>query len=177
MKKVPVKELTSDSFKIYGSYSDMINPRTPHLGTEPVEFYRDMEQLNLGQTSIASFSVTRVTRRAYVVQKMEFHNHSGEGILPLDGDVLIHVAPATRTGEGLMDKIEVFRVPKGTLVILRPGVWHHAPFAYECDYSNILVVLPERTYVNDCNVYIIPEEDKMEILLPSSSKCPSSTSG
>ena len=83
--------------------------------------------------------------------------------MPIDGDVLIHVALATRNGEVPLDRIEVFLVPKGTLVIIRPGVWHHAPFAFGSDFVNVLVVLPERTYAKDCFVSIIPEDKQLEI--------------
>lgn len=163
MRKIAIKEMTVENFKVYGSFSTMINPATPRLGPEPIEFYRDMEQLSLGQANIASFSVTRVAKRPFEIAKLEFHNNSGEGILPLDGDVLIHVALATRNGEVPLDRIEVFRVPKGTLVILQPGVWHHAPFSQFSDHVNVLVVLPERTYAKDCIVYVIPEEDQLAI--------------
>jgi ureidoglycolate lyase len=59
----------------------------------------------------------------------------------------------------------VFLVPKGTLVKIRQGVWHHAPFAFNCDFVNVLVVLPERSYANNCIVSIIPEAEQMEIEL------------
>jgi ureidoglycolate lyase len=48
-------------------------------------------------------------------------------------------------------------------VALRPGVWHHAPFTCDKEYVNTLIVLPERTYAIDCEVYEIPEEDRVEI--------------
>jgi ureidoglycolate lyase len=73
------------------------------------------------------------------------------------------VALATKKGDTPVDRIEVFRVPQGTLVTLRPGVWHHAPFAFECECVNVMVVLPERTYMNDCFVFIIPEEEQIEM--------------
>lgn len=164
MKKVNVKELTLDSFNMYGSFAKMINPQGPHLGSEPVEFYRDMAFLGLGQTSTAAFSITRVLKRPNIIDVIEHHKGTGEGIMPIDGDVLMHVALATPNGEYPVDKIEVFRVPKGTVVTLRPGVWHCAPFAEGCESVNILVVLPERIYANDCIVYEIPEEDRLEIV-------------
>jgi ureidoglycolate lyase len=63
-----------------------------------------------------------------------------------------------------MDRVEVFRVPKGTLLILRPGVWHCAPFAENADVVNILVVLPERTYANDIYFYMVPKDDQIRIV-------------
>lgn len=163
MKKINIKKLSFDNFRIYGSFSEMINPKAPRLGPEPIEFYRDMEQLNLGQSNTASFSVCRVSKRPMVISKLEFHNYTAEGLMPVDGDVLIHVALATRNGEVPLDRIEVFLVPKGTLVTIRPGVWHHAPFAFGYDFVNVLVVLPERTYAKDCFVSIIPEDKQLEI--------------
>lgn len=60
----------------------------------------------------------------------EYHNTCAEAMLPLDGDAYIHVAPAGPAGHVPYDEVEVFRVPKGTMVTLRPGVWHHARSAW-----------------------------------------------
>ena len=163
MRKEKVKELTLESFAKYGTFANMVNPKAEKLGAEPIEFYRDMAQLDLGGRTIASFSTCRVCKRPGVVDVTEFHNGTGEGILPLDADALIHVGPATPVGDVPLDRIEVFRVPKGTFVSLNPGVWHHAPFAHNADVANVLIVLPERTYAIDCHVTEIPEKDQIEI--------------
>jgi len=160
---VPIKELTPEAFRPYGTYANFINPNALKIGEEPVEFYRDMIQLDLGGKSVASFSICRVGKRPPVVDVTEYHSACGELNLPLDADIAIHVAPATPNGEVPVDRIEVFRVPKGTVVSMRPGVWHHAPFALDSACANVLVVLPERTYANDCTVYDIPEADRVDI--------------
>jgi len=163
MRKAIIKGLDPYSFGRYGSYARVIDPEAFHFGEEPVKFFRDMVQLDLGGRGVASFSVCRVTKRPLVIEKSEYHSSCGEGILPLDADVLIHAGPATRPGPPRLDDIEVFRVPKGTLVCLRPGVWHHAPFAYKAETANVLIVLPERTYANDCTVFEMPEHDRIKI--------------
>jgi ureidoglycolate lyase len=163
MRKVSVKELTLENFKKYGTFSNMINPDAVKFGGGPVEFFRDMEQLELGEAHGASFSVCRVQKRPFIIDVIESHSKCGEANLPLDGDVLMHVAIATSKRYLPFDKIEVFRVPKGTLVTFRPGVWHCAPFAIDKDIVNVMVVLPERTYANDCEFVSIPEEEKIEI--------------
>jgi len=163
MRKAKVKELSLESFARYGTFANMINPDTVKIGAEPIEFYRDMVGLDLGGRTIASFSVCRVMKRPPVVDITEYHNGTAEGILPLDVDVLIHVGPATPTGEIPLDDIEIFRVPKGTFVSLRPGVWHHAPFAHNADVANVLIVLPERTYAIDCEVTVLAEKDRIDI--------------
>jgi len=163
MRKTEIKELSVESFAKYGSYANMINPDTCKLGAEPIEFYRDMVLLDLGVHNTASFSVCRVCSRPNIVDVTEFHNGTGEGVLPLDADALIHVGPATGSNEPPLDDIEVFRVPKGTFVSLRPGVWHHAPFAHGSDVANVLIVLPERTYAVDCEVSEIPADEQIKI--------------
>ena len=166
MKKLKFKELDIKDFRIYGSFTNMLDPgsvQTEKIGDEPIEFYRDMIRLNLGQNNIASFSVCHVTKRPPIINVTEYHSYCGELMLPLDGDILMHVGPATANGVIPLDRIEVFHVPKGTLVVMNPGVWHHAPFAYRCDIVNILVAIPERIYANDCKVFEITEEEQIEI--------------
>jgi len=163
MRKEKIKELSRESFASFGTYANMINPQAEKLGAEPIEFFRDMVRLDLGSRTVAAFSTCRVCKRPPVVDVTEFHNYSGEGILPLDADILIHVAPAVPIGEVPLERIEIFRVPKGTFVSLHPGVWHHAPFAYNTDLANVLIVLPERTYALDCHVTQIAEKQRTEI--------------
>jgi ureidoglycolate lyase len=164
MRSEKIKELTPERFAGYGSYCNMINPQTEKkIGDEPIEFFRDMVKLDLGCRTTASFSTCRVCKRPAVVDVTEFHNNTGEGILPLDTDVLIHVAPATPVGDVPYDKIEIFRVPRGTFVSLNAGVWHHAPFAHNADVANVLIVLPERTYAIDCEVTEITENKLVKI--------------
>jgi len=163
-KKTGIKELTNDSFHIYGSFANMTPPSGPKLGFGKVEFYRDMAILSLGQIGEASFSVTRVQKRDNIIDAMECHQYTGEACLPLDGDILMHVAPASPTSSVPLDKIEVFRVPKGTLVVLRPGVWHCAPFAEKTEFANVMVVLPERTYANDIFFYKMTKEEEIQIV-------------
>ncbi|MBE7560537.1 ureidoglycolate lyase [bacterium] len=164
MKKrsVTVKELDHAEFGRYGAFANLINPDAPHLGEEPIEFYRDMALLDLGGKP-AALSTCRVCRRPLVVDVSEYHNGCGEALVPLDGDVLIHVAPASGGDAVPTDEMEVYRVPKGTAVVLRPGVWHHAPFALEQECVNVLIILPERTYAVDCHVERLSKKERVRI--------------
>lgn len=163
MNKVKVQQLTVEAFKTFGVYADMIGADTVKIGKPPIEFFRDMALLNLGHTNLASFSVVRVKKRPLLINTLECHSYCSEGILPLDGDVLIFVGHATPKEDVPLGSICVFRVPKGTFVSLNPGVWHHAPFTPNNDCVNVLIVLPERTYANDCFVVNLDEEDSLEI--------------
>lgn len=164
MRTIPVEELSRDAFWQFGSYAQTLDPAAEKIGEAPIEFFRDLAQLNLGGAPLASFSTVRVQARDWIVDVSEVHSRTGEGILPLDGDVLIHVGPATPGGEGVpLDKIRAFRVPQGAFVALRPGVWHHAPISVSGRPANVLIVLPERTYANDCVVVNLPEQDRIRI--------------
>lgn len=164
MKTAKIEELSIKEFQPFGFYANHINPKTEKIGKPPIEFFRDMVQLTLGSASEASFSTCRVEKREFVVDVFEYHSSVGEGILPLDNDIIIHVGPATPTDSSVpLEKIRVFRVPKGTLVVLRPGVWHHAPFTIDDKPANILIILPERTYANDCHVTELHNEGRIKI--------------
>lgn len=163
MRKVHVKQLTHKEFKCFGFFENLRTPQSYHFGDTPIKFYRDMIGLNLGLATTASFSVCQVSKRPLIIDKIEFHSKTSEGILPLDADILIHVGPATGIGDAPLDQIEVFRVPQGTMVVLKQGVWHHAPFAYNTDKANVLIVLPERTYAIDCAAIKIEQKNRIEI--------------
>lgn len=142
----------------------MQNPDAIHFGASPIKFYRDILQMPVTSMMNLSFSICQVEKRDFIIQKMECHSSCYEGILPLDGDVLIHVAHATQNSVYPFDDINVFAIPQYTFVVLKAGVWHHAPFAVNSTV-NTLILLPERTYANDCIRVDIPEEFQLTILL------------
>jgi ureidoglycolate lyase len=164
MNTVSVQPLTAEAFQPFGSFANVLNPGAERFGKPPVEFYRDIIQQDVGAET-ASFSICRVEARPLVIAAAEYHNRCCEGILPIDNDVLIHVGPATPPSAPLpVDRLKVFRVPRGTLVVLRPGVWHLAPYTTNDEPANVLVVLPERTYANDCVVSRLDESQHLEIV-------------
>ena len=164
MRTVKIEELSVEAFLPFGSYSHQIDPSGERVGVPPVEFFRDMVQLDLGGASIASFSTCKVEKRDLVIDVTEYHTMTGEAMLSLDNDFLIHVGPAVPIDDPVpLDRFRVFRVPKGTLVVIRPGVWHHAPLSINDEPANALVVLPERTYANDCEVVTLRKGDQIRI--------------
>jgi ureidoglycolate lyase len=160
MKTIKAQALTAAAFRGYGDFAKVVEPDGEKFGGGIVAFYRDQVQQELGTATTVSYSVCRVEPRPFVIQAGEYHSHCGEGILPLDGDVYIHVGPGTPNGAPApADRFEVFLVPQGTMATLRPGIWHMAPFAAADKPVNVLIVLPERTYANDCVVARLTEEN------------------
>lgn len=162
MKTIKIQELAQETFEKYGIFKDMLHPEGEKLGSVPIEFFRDMVQVKSMQVNSASFSVCRVTKRDLIIDVSESHTFCSEGSLPLDGDIIIHVAPAVPGDEVPEDKIEAFLVPKGTFISLNPGVWHHAAFAYGTNAVNVAIVLPERAYANDCKAAELKEKIQIE---------------
>ncbi len=169
MRELGYRRLEPAAFGRYGSYAAMIDPdagdrTTPRLGEPPVEFFRDLLQSGIGADTTVSFGVCRVTRRPPVIDASEYHDGSCEALMPIDGDVLVHVAPAVPGDRFPAELAEVFLVPKGTMVVLRPGVWHHGPFALRAERVSCLVALPERLYARDCHGVTVPERDRIRVV-------------
>ena len=162
MRKITFKELDIKSFMSLGTYVNMLDPDSEKFDIGPIEFFRDMVSVDLAEKHHASISMVRVQQRPLVIDVMEFHN-CGEGFMPMDADMLIPLAAATLEKRIIPEKIELYRVPKGTFVSLRPGVWHNAPFPYQSKSVRFLVVLPERTYATDDYCDLIPAEEQIQV--------------
>ena len=158
MKTLKLKPLTMENFAVYGRFHSMTGPTGAALGVgSPIRFYRDLVPLGTAQNLAAS--VTEVDPIPLVVDVMEYHTNNWEGFMGLDCDSYVVVAPATGDGTFKTEDLEAFFVPKGTFIYLHPGVWHYAPFPAENMVLHSLVLLPERTYANDCEkVFLAPEE-------------------
>jgi ureidoglycolate lyase len=167
VKTVKAEELSVEKFMPFGFYADCLAPTREKFALGiggAIEFFPDMVQQDLGGVSVASYSSLRVAPRELCIDITEYHTKVAEVVLPLDGDVLMHVGPPSLPGRGVpLDKIRVFRVPRGTLVALRRGVWHHAPFTVNKSPVNMLIVLPERIYATDCEVTELPAADQIQI--------------
>ncbi|MBR8535877.1 DUF4867 family protein [Carboxylicivirga sediminis] len=164
MKVIQIEPLSLEAYKPFGTYANLIDPVDERLGTPPVEFFRDQLQLSVNGNLPLSYSCCRVEKRDYVIDTLEYHSSCSEAVLPLDNDILLQVGLATVSQIPIpIEKIRVFYVPKGTVITIKPGVWHWAPFSSNDNPANILINLPERTYANDCVVMELPQEDWLRI--------------
>lgn len=163
MRSIPAKELSLENFDQYGSFSRLINPDKVSVGPAIHEFFCDQLVYYTASASPVGISTSRVLKRPVVVDTTEIHRCCGEVILPLDGDVYIHVGPRSDIDDPPYEKFELFRVTQGTAVYMRPGTWHFAAFPCTQDCVNVMVLLPERTYANDCIVAHIPKDRQIRL--------------
>ena len=87
-----------------------------------------------------------------------------EGIVALDDDMLIHVAPASG-GTPVPELAKAFLVPKGCMVKINAAIWHLCPLPANNEVLHAMIVLPECTYANDCTVVEFEEKDWFKIIL------------
>lgn len=164
MRTIPVQELSYEKFRKYGDYIKMLDDDSYRTNAAPGrtnEFYPDQMQFFFNTDTPVSACVCCVSKEPELskVAFAEFHGKTCEGVMPLDADCVIFVAPA---GRGLNpDQIEAFHVPKGTFVRLNVGVIHGRQFTYNTDLVHVLVMLPQRTYANDNTGIRIEEDDQV----------------
>ena len=157
MPTLKMKPLSPQAFLPYGRYASMSDPCGPALGGAPIRFFRDL--LPLGSADNLAASVTLVEPMPMVVDVLEYHSHAWEAFMMLDADACVCVGPATADQRAPLDALEAFHVPAGTMIYLHPGVWHYAPYPLGERALHSLVLLPERTYANDCvKVSVAPAE-------------------
>lgn len=160
MRQVKAKPLTKETFEKFGEYYNMLEPDGHNLGL----FYHDKLTFHTSGDMRMGFS-SLVSKRPenLVIDVVEYHNSTCEGVMPLDDDVLLHVAPASN--ENCSELTEVFVVPKGCFVRLNPGVFHKAALPINKEEVHVLIALPERIYFNDCHIVNYNEDEKFEIIL------------
>lgn len=161
MRTIQAKPITVENFKAFGDFTDLFNPEGYSLG----DFYQDRVLMHASGNMQIAFSPLLIRKpEKMIIEKAEFHNTTLEGILCLDDDVIIHVAPASQE-EPIPEMTEAFIVPKGTFVCLKTGTWHLSAIPLHQELAHVLIVLPERIYHNDCMVVNYPEDQHIEIVL------------
>lgn len=163
MRKIKAEPLSREAFAQFGTYADMLKPEGVCFGDKPCRFFRDALAMPFFG-GMAGFSTLEVTRQKLIVTGAEYHNHSGEILMPMDDDAIVHVAPATNK-QPVPEQTRAFYVPKGTMLHLNTGVWHMAPLPVKEDCMHVLIILPERLYANDCYAVDYDEKDYIEIEL------------
>ena len=162
MREIKLQALTREDFALFGEYYAMNDPNGLALCGELHKFYPD--RVTADSQHRIGFSPITVRKPAeYVITAQEYHTTTWEMILPLDDDMVLHVAQKSN-GVVNSDNAAAFLVPKNTLVKLSAGVWHLAPLPANNEEIHCLISLPECTYANDCTVVELPEDQQFRIV-------------
>ena len=161
MKKIKVEQLSKQAFAPFGTYYDMANPDGYALRGELHAFYPDrLTAYHDGQVAFSPITVKKPD--VMKVTQVEYHTTTCEIIMPLSDDMILHVAPPS-AGKPLPELTKAFIVPKNTLIKMNACVWHLAPLPANADSLTAMIILPECTYMNDCIVVDLKEDEQFII--------------
>jgi len=163
MKQIKAQKLTNEAFAPFGQFYKMGKPDGYALCGELHRFYPD--RLTASCPKNVGYSPITVKKpERMIVTQLEYHCSTWEMIMPLNDDMIIHVAPAS-AGTPVTDETKAFIVPKNTLVKINAAIWHLAPLPKSNDELLAMIILPECTYAIDCPVVALAPEDQFEIVL------------
>lgn len=162
MKVVKAVPLTYEAFAPFGQFYTMEQPQGYALCGELHAFYPDRLVADSEHRVGYSPIVVKKPERMIITQQ-EYHTTTWEMILPLDDDMILHVAPAS-AGTPVTDLAQAFIVPKHTLVKMNAAIWHLAPLPATKEKLTAMIILPECTYANDCTVVDLTPEQQFEIV-------------
>lgn len=163
MNTVKALPITNEAFAPFGQFYHMAAPAGYALCGELHKFFPDRmvadSQHRIGFSPILVKKPDRM-----IITQQEYHTTTWEMILPLNDDMILHVAPAS-AGTPVTELAQAFIVPKGTLVKMNTAIWHLAPLPANKEELTAMIILPECTYANDCTVVDLKPEQYFEIVL------------
>lgn len=163
MKTIKAIPITIEAFASFGQFYHIDEPKGYALCGELHRFFPD--RLVADSQHRVGYSPILVKKpEKMVVTQQEYHTTTWEMLMPLDDDMILHVAPAS-AGVPVTELAQAFIVPKFTLVKLNAAVWHLAPLPANKEQLTAMVILPECTYANDCTVVDLTPEQQFEIVL------------
>ena len=163
MRTIKAQPLSKKAFAPYGEYYAMTKPDGYALCGEIHRFYPDRITASQG-INVAYSPIVVQKPEKMLVKQVEYHTTTSELIMPLNDDMIIHVAQPS-AGKPIPEHTLAFIVPKNTLVKLKACVWHLAPLPKTKNELTALIILPECTYINDCKVVDLAEDEQFIIEL------------
>ena len=163
MKKIKALPLTKEAFAPFGEYYSFSSPEGYSLNGELHRFFPD--RVTAYQGNQVAFSPILVKKpEEMLITQIEYHTTTCEMIMPLNDDMVLHVAPPS-AGKPVPDYTKAFIVPKNTLIKMNACVWHLAPLPKNEKELAAMIILPECTYMNDCTVVDLKDDEKFIIEL------------
>ena len=160
IKAVPISH---EGFAPFGQFYKIEAPEGYALCGELHRFFPD--RLVADSQHRVGYSPILVKKpEKMIITQQEYHTTTWEMLMPLDDDMILHVSPAC-AGTPPTEFAQAFIVPKFTLVKLNAAVWHLAPLPANKEQLTAMVILPECTYANDCNVVDLKPEQQFEVVL------------
>jgi ureidoglycolate hydrolase len=138
-----------NNFKKYGSVislQDTVKTQ-PALTEKNFEWWGRLEVL--GSPEGFEVGILRLKVNELVISKMERHKNTQEILIPIDGKFIMPVS--CHKGESNLlppEEVKAFYIDKGQIMILKPGIWHCAPFPLK-DNISTFILFQQGTVKND----------------------------
>lgn len=162
MRTIKAEPITNENFAPYGEFYTIGEPSGYALCGELHKFFPD--RITADSNHRIGFSPITVNKPdRMIITQQEYHTTTWEMIMPLNDDMIIHVAPASG-GKVVSEFAKAFVVPKNTLVKINAAIWHLAPLPFEKESLTAMIILPECTYANDCTVVDLKKEEQFKIV-------------
>lgn len=163
MNIIKARPITHEEFAPFGQFYQMDVPKGYALCGEIHSFFPD--RLVADSQHRVGYSPIQVKKpEKMIITQQEYHTTTWEMIMPLDDDMILHVAPASG-GKPVTELAQAFVVPKHTLVKMNAAIWHLAPLPASKEMLTAMIILPECTYANDCTVVDLKPDEQFEIVL------------
>jgi len=163
MNIIKARPITHEEFAPFGQFYQMDAPKGYALCGEIHSFFPD--RLVADSQHRVGYSPIQVKKpEKMIITQQEYHTATWEMIMPLDDDMILHVAPASG-GKPVTELAQAFVVPKHTLVKMNAAIWHLASLPASKEMLTAMIILPECTYANDCTVVDLKPDEQFEIVL------------
>ena len=163
MKTIKAEAITHEAFAPFGQFYAMEQPTGHALCGELHRFFPD--RLVADSQHRVGYSPILVKKpEKMIITQQEYHTTTWEMILPMNDDMILHVAPAS-AGTPVNHLAKAFLVPKHTLIKMNAAIWHLAPLPANEPQLAAMIILPECTYANDCTVVDLSPEEQFEVVL------------
>ncbi len=120
MKQIKAVPITHENFAPFGQFYTMADPKGYALCGEIHKFFPD--RLTASANHNVGYSPILVKKpERMIISAVEYHTTTWEMIMPLNDDMVLHVAPAS-AGTPVPDLAQAFIVPKNTLVKINAAI-------------------------------------------------------
>lgn len=161
MRTIKIQKLTDEGFRKYGVFQDLTNHTQMAQRVIPCgNFYPDLLTLDFGKTTLPTISCCHVHKQdRMIVDFLEYHQYTCEGLVALDDDVVIYVG-MPEMGALKIENIEAFYLPKHTFIKFNPMIIHGGQFPVHQKEAHLICMLPGRTFNNDMVSRVITDENE-----------------
>lgn len=166
MRTIKARPLSAEAFASFGTFVCLTDPVSAKTGYTSEHFFPDLCLLDseTERKMTVSVGVETYTDR-YIIAFAECHRECEEGLLALDGDYLLYVAAADGDAEPAPLQFCAFYVPQGCFVVMKKGVWHGCQIPVRPGKLHTMILLPEKTCLEDTRMVPFSEDNRMEIVL------------